>query len=519
MSITVKDCLKLPSFHYAKLVAGKGGLDRIVSSVSVVEIPEDESDLRIFNPNELSISAFYAIKDDPAKQIKTMRILSEVGVVCLVLFYVGSIVEELSEEVLQTAEQMNLPLIIMDSVDNAKAKYSDVITDIMNAVFYDQITTKDFVSSTKHRLEQIPESKRDMENLLKVVTSSYKCNLHLYDSSGLYFTAIYRQSYGIFDGDFFPNLFRSDPPGYVCKEIRYHGNSYYVYKLDFSHESNSWLTLYASCSSNRLNEDIMNDMCACTNYFSSLWGYSLDMQDSKTALALILKSSKVIAEKFLQAMAIQQSSISNLMIFDTESDLLLLQEKVAAVFSEYEKFCIADIIDQHLVILTSLNLSNKIDTLLVQDLGKLAYENLQSTSFFLDSDARDIPALRRAYSDYCANASTMDKIFLHRKYRDMHDVIFAQEVIGLSKNRNARKPHIQSIIQLLQEDHDDLMETLAVYLIDCDAQLNLTAATLFLHRNTVSYRLNKIKKISNADFTKMPATYDFYLAAALWRLH
>ncbi|MEE0514374.1 MAG: helix-turn-helix domain-containing protein [Emergencia sp.] len=113
----------------------------------------------------------------------------------------------------------------------------------------------------------------------------------------------------------------------------------------------------------------------------------------------------------------------------------------------------------------------------------------------------------------------MDKIFLHRKFRDMHDVIFTQEVCGLAQKRNAREAHIQSIIQLLQDDRDNLLETLAVYLIDCDAQLNLTADTLFLHRNTVSYRLNKIKRLSNTDFTKMPATYDYYLAAALWRLN
>ena len=71
---------------------------------------------------------------------------------------------------------------------------------------------------------------------------------------------------------------------------------------------------------------------------------------------------------------------------------------------------------------------------------------------------------------------------------------------------------------MLEEDHDNLLETLAVYLIDCNSQLNLTADTLFVHRNTVAYRLNKIKQISNTDFTKMPATYDYYLAAALYRL-
>lgn len=136
----------------------------------------------------------------------------------------------------------------------------------------------------------------------------------------------------------------------------------------------------------------------------------------------------------------------------------------------------------------------------------------------MNNDKLDIPSLRNSYSLFCANSSAMDKIFLNRKYRDMHDVVFTNEVITLLHKKHPLENHINFIIDTLQNDNDNLMETLAVYLIDCDAQLSTSAATLYLHRNTVSYRINKIKQLVNADFTKMPATYEYYLAAALWRL-
>ena len=139
-------------------------------------------------------------------------------------------------------------------------------------------------------------------------------------------------------------------------------------------------------------------------------------------------------------------------------------------------------------------------------------------SFFLDT-SKNLTSMRKIYSDFCANSAAMSKIFIHRKYRDMYDVIFSQEITNIAINRGNRNDHIKSIIEALKDDSDNLMETLAVYLIDCDSQLNNTAATLFLHRNTVTYRLNKIKQITNTNFTMMPATYDFYLAAALWRLN
>ena len=46
----------------------------------------------------------------------------------------------------------------------------------------------------------------------------------------------------------------------------------------------------------------------------------------------------------------------------------------------------------------------------------------------------------------------------------MHDVFFTEEVRTLIQKRSSREAHIRSIIQMLEEDHDNLLETLAVYL-------------------------------------------------------
>ena len=72
MSITIRDCLNLPSFSFGNVVAGKNGLDKIVSSVSVMEF-FSLSDFDVFTPNELIISAFYAIKDDVEKQCEALK--------------------------------------------------------------------------------------------------------------------------------------------------------------------------------------------------------------------------------------------------------------------------------------------------------------------------------------------------------------------------------------------------------------------------------------------------------------
>ena len=175
------------------------------------------------------------------------------------------------------------------------------------------------------------------------------------------------------------------------------------------------------------------------------------------------------------------------------------------------------LIDDRLVILSSIMVSQKDDGIIATEIEKCINE-YEGALFFLES-SKNLTSMRKIYSDFCANSAAMSKIFIHRKFRDMYDVIFSQEITNLAINRGNRNDQIKSIIEALKDDSDNLMETLAVYLIDCDSQLSTTAATLFLHRNTVTYRLNKIKQITNTDFTLMPATYDFYLAAALWRLN
>ena len=63
----------------------------------------------------------------------------------------------------------------------------------------------------------------------------------------------------------------------------------------------------------------------------------------------------------------------------------------------------------------------------------------------------------------------------------------------------------------------DILETLAVYLIDADSQLSKTAELTFLHRNTVIYRLNKARDVLGSDFAALPFKYEIYFALALHR--
>ena len=135
MSITVRDCLNLPSLSSAKLVAGHRGLDSIVNTISVIEFDDYEDDF--FVPDEIVITSFYSVKNDVDEQCRILRHSKKSGDVAVILFYSDIIMHGIDSKLLDTANQMDLPLIVLPE-DNISLKYSDVISEVMEAVILDR---------------------------------------------------------------------------------------------------------------------------------------------------------------------------------------------------------------------------------------------------------------------------------------------------------------------------------------------------------------------------------------------
>lgn len=64
----------------------------------------------------------------------------------------------------------------------------------------------------------------------------------------------------------------------------------------------------------------------------------------------------------------------------------------------------------------------------------------------------------------------------------------------------------------------DLLETVCTYLLDCDGSVTKTAGKLFLHRNTIKYRLQRITDMLGHHPAKMPEMMGLYRSAAVYRL-
>ena len=74
-----------------------------------------------------------------------------------------------------------------------------------------------------------------------------------------------------------------------------------------------------------------------------------------------------------------------------------------------------------------------------------------------------------------------------------------------------------AVIQPLLKESEQLM-TLGTFLLDASSDFKECGERLFVHKNTVKYRIGKINEALGYDMTNAAEAYEVYLAMILYRL-
>lgn len=195
MSVTVADLLKLPSLRNARVIAGKEGLGRIVTSVSVLEYADPTALLdELFNNNEffgseIVITSFANIRDNVEAQCANILRLNEVGEVGLILYYVGCLMERVDPKLIALADQLGFTLICMPE-GRMDLRYSEAIGDIMEAIYRDQSSHAALTSELLERISHLPVHQRTVDTIFKMLSDRLHLSLILTIENGAVLNAI-----------------------------------------------------------------------------------------------------------------------------------------------------------------------------------------------------------------------------------------------------------------------------------------------------------------------------------------
>jgi len=122
--ITVRDALGLPDLQSLELLAGEKGLEREIKDVTVLEVPDPVFWLK---GGELLLTAFYGLRGDSRAQVRLVNAVASIAAgIC---FSPGPGVP-LAPEVLEAADELDLPLLRMPG----DMPYARVISSVLQAI-------------------------------------------------------------------------------------------------------------------------------------------------------------------------------------------------------------------------------------------------------------------------------------------------------------------------------------------------------------------------------------------------
>lgn len=521
MSVTVNDILTFPCLKGAKVVAGKGGMNKVVSSVSVLEFAEP-GDLQQeilsnieFYGSEIVITAFASIPTNVEQQCANIRRLAAVGEVGMILYYVGILMPKVDQALIDLANKLDFVLIVMPE-KRWDLRYSEVICEVMEAIIHDQSTNLTLVSDILAQISRLPEHQRTVDTVLRLVRDRIRCTMLLVDHTkrvlGLETWPISLE----LNVDALPQIPAMTP---VLLE---NDRNMWRCPLEPSDAQSMELILLKDGSS--LPKELVLQVVDVVRLSVNLWSsHHADVQISELVRAILrdepLKMRR-LAELFhidvasMHSMWILQCGAENRASFDQYALSSLrdvLSSCCSTMVADYYEGCAVAFMDRpdnfDPVQLTEMLLCQ------LQEQGVSAVltccHHLQNTA-----DVRRAFLLNRDHLEHA------QRIWPKAQFYTSAELEYAEKCRDVvNAGEDTLQKALRPLLPLNQcKEGEELRKTLTVFLLDAAGHVANTGKMLYLHKNTIKYRMGRICGLLEHDIDKEPERSYLYRAAAICRL-
>ena len=533
MSITVADCLKLPSLREAKVKAGASGINSEVSCVSVLEhvdllMLEKEG---FFLGNQIIISALVSIRNDVEAQCKLIRLLSDSGEVGLILYYVGIFVKEIDPKVIRLADELDFPLIVMPP-NRYNHRYSDFISEAMNAIADDQRRETNIVSGIIDRIAHLKPHNRNIETVLRILSDRLRCSLLLADRKGsvcAFAPWPFGTKWKASDLNAIVDLRLRRPHLSEPTEMYINDMNVQVYCTTLDIEKQTGYFFAGIDEGDTLNTAYLSQAAETLQLISTIWESTFAIEDTGVLLEAILNNRPGEMQRIAQGLRIDLHSFDTMWILrenetgDAASQYNAdwLAVKLTAFLKGNRKTVLVDVFKDYVVSFIDSN-RNPFAEFPQEFMDEMRSQGL--TSLVLCSSAwrehESTEEVRDAFLLMEENIETACRLYPHQNIFTRHELRFADTCRKILECGEIKLKETTSILAPLLQDEagKDVLDTLTAFLLDCQGNLPETANQLFVHKNTVKYRIKKSERLLGMDLLKMPEVMDLYTALAMTRL-
>ncbi|MDD2957859.1 MAG: PucR family transcriptional regulator ligand-binding domain-containing protein [Lachnospiraceae bacterium] len=516
MSVTVLDLLKLPSLNKSKVLGGRNGLTKIVSSISVLEsidpkvlvdtiFPQGE-----FYGSELVVTGFLNCADNVDLQCENMRRLAEGGEVGIILYYVGAFLPKVDERLIRLADELDFVLICMPE-GNTELRYGEVINDVMECIFRDRAKNDSIVLDILDRVSGLPKHQQSVNTVLKMISDRVSASIVLCD-----------EELRILNMTVWPRGNEENVKRYIEKAefTKESESGSRLYRTSLKTDSGQHMELFILKSGPVLDPKIFEQIIDAVRIGINIWGRKHGEVAIHELVRSILQDEPMKMNRLARIFHIDIGSIHEMWILKSEQAIKELSAMLEDYFSTFKGTAITDIYEGHLMLFMSTPESQYEAETMMEELYHLGSEIDQRVTLTRCSLLENTSEVRKAYFCYKNHLKDAGIIFPDRHCFSIADMEFTEKCKEAIQTGEDRLKKLLMPLKRLNVSNDgaQLEKTLEVFLLEGDMSATKTAQILFLHVNTVKYRLRRISDLLGYRPGKMPEVIGLYQAAAIQRL-
>lgn len=513
--MTVQEALNLPSLKGLEVVAGKSGLNRKISTVSVMDAPDI---YKWMKGGEFLITSAYAIKDDVEYLTSLVERLNEAGVAAFGV-KVSRFIGHLPEKAIIKAENLGLPLI---SIHEDYA-----FTDIINPILYsiiDQQTGMLMQSEKIHsQFLDLAINGGGVEEIIQVLSGilegpvafidTYFNKISCSDHNSMLFEEMKKLDIYKLDLEKLENynIYRVAnkrvPYGYIitCKRSSNADETNFQKAIEYA---GIILTLYiqTKISNHQIEEKyrdeflgdlIFNNMKSLDEIHNRAQLYGWEFNHGGMVVIIDVNNLKQAYLRHLDNKASEEVSESVQKIFE------ISQICMEAVFPDAKYYRQSD----HVVYLISAKdkssswFNEKIEKVFQDIRQRIAVKTQYTITIGVGSYYESIMDINKSYNESLATINLayqmniMDSVLFYERlgiYRLLYSIG------GNSQTEEFLRKYVDPILDYDKKYHTGLFSTIKT-IIDCAWNLKAASDKLFIHYNSAKYRFSKLCELTGVN--------------------
>ncbi len=533
IGMKVKEIMELNVLKNARLVSGGQGMDKLVSKVNVMEVPDI---LNWVKPGELLLTVGFSIKDNVERLNDLIPRLVDIGVTGIGI-KVNRYIKAIPESVIDTSNRLSFPIIEIPY----DVSFADIITPVLSEIVNEQTRTLRQINEFNNRLTKAMLKGGSLVDIANTINDIIDVPVAIIeDVFKTNYIACYEKNY--------------DDINRISEDILNHTCSF-----DVSRDKK--LKRYVDCVNGVEMNRIMIPVDSEERHYGFIVIWEAGRELSKIELSIIESSTSFVALDLMKKLSVfENENKHRIEFFD---DLLSdddARQKKAIEKSSYFDF---DKDKSHSVIIVAINeadkqvkmtpnntnyfqyLSGKIisiaERLSRQYKGRVQFGNKSDRMIILfnsDKDKSDIVQKKEIvnFSKEILNYAEIESIAnnvsvgIGRNYRDYSDLHKSyreakRAVENMILSNSYKIPvhyddlgiyrilsyeelqpelyqfYMETLEPLVRYDKDkdsELVETLRMY-FECGSNLKKVSEEMYTHYNTVIYRMQRIKDIIGID--------------------